>query len=89
MSICPKNKSSKGKRDKRRANWINDCSNIGKVQQMRRINDASQSLQKLRFLQQERNHSAGLMNVWKEARYLTVSGIWFFVCCLYVKNRKK
>jgi len=79
MSICPKNKSSKGRRDKRRANWKMTVP----------INDASQSLQKLRFLQQERNHSAGLMNVWKEARYLTVSGIWFFVCCLYVKNRKK
>ena len=39
MSICPKNKSSKARRDKRRANW--------KMQQMRRTYDATQSLQGL------------------------------------------
>jgi len=49
----------------------NDCSNIGKMQQMRRINDAPQSLQKLRFLQQERNHSAGLIEKEKETGNLT------------------
>ncbi|SFG10679.1 large subunit ribosomal protein L32 [Lachnospiraceae bacterium C7] len=37
MSICPKNKSSKGRRDKRRANWkmkapnLVKCSNCGEL----------------------------------------------------------
>ena len=53
MSICPKNKSSKARRDKRRANWKMSAMNL--VQQVRRPDDASQSLQILRFLQQERN----------------------------------
>ena len=30
MSICPKNKSSKGSRDKRRANWKMSVSNMVK-----------------------------------------------------------
>ena len=41
MSICPKNKSSKARRDKRRAKLEDECSKPGKMQQMRRINDAS------------------------------------------------
>ena len=48
MSICPKNKSSKARRDKRRANW--------KMQQMWRTDDAAQSMQSLRKLQQKGNH---------------------------------
>ena len=44
MSICPKNKSSKARRDKRRAKLENECSESGKMQQMRRPDDASQSL---------------------------------------------
>ena len=50
MSICPKNKSSKARRDKRRANWKMSAPNLGKMQQMRRTDDASQSLQGLRKL---------------------------------------
>ena len=34
MSICPKNKSSKGRRDKRRAELENVCSYFSKMQQM-------------------------------------------------------
>ena len=30
MSICPKNKSSKGRRDKRRANWKMSAPNLVK-----------------------------------------------------------
>ena len=41
MSICPKNKSSKARRDKRRANWKMSAPNLDKMQQVRRINDAS------------------------------------------------
>ena len=51
MSICPKNKTSKARRDKRRANW--------KMEQMWCADDASQSMQSLWFLQQERNRFSG------------------------------
>ncbi len=53
MSICPKNKSSKGRRDKRRAKKSkleNVCSDLSKVQQVRRINDATPCMQELRIL---------------------------------------
>ena len=53
MSICPKNKSSKARRDKRRANWKMSAPNLGKMQQVWRINDASQSMQGLWFIQQK------------------------------------
>ena len=33
MSICPKNKSSKARRDKRRANWKMAAPKPGKMQQ--------------------------------------------------------
>ena len=61
MSICPKNKSSKGRRDKRRANWKMSAPNFSKMQQMWRAYDATQSLQELRIIQQKRNHSSGLI----------------------------
>ena len=48
----------------------NDGSYISEMQQVRRINGASQSLQKLWFLQQERNHSTGLMIARKHLFYL-------------------
>ena len=40
MSICPKNKSSKARRDKRRANWKMSAPEPCKVQQMWRAYDA-------------------------------------------------
>ena len=49
MSICPKNKSSKSRRDKRRAE--NVCTKLGKMQQMWCFNDATQSMQGLWILQ--------------------------------------
>ena len=61
MSICPKNKSSKGRRDKRRANWKMSAPESCKVQQVRRSDDASSCLQVLRILQQERDHRSGLI----------------------------
>ena len=50
MSICPKNKSSKGRRDKRRANWKMSAPTLSKMQQMWRAYDATQSLQELRIM---------------------------------------
>ena len=55
MSICPKNKSSKARRDKRRANWKMSAPNLVKCSKMWRTYDATQSLQSLWILQQERN----------------------------------
>ena len=50
MSICPKNKSSKGRRDKRRANWKMSAPTLVKCSKCGALDDASQSLQGLRFL---------------------------------------
>ena len=53
MSICPKNKSSKARRDSRRANWKMCCSlqTWSKCSKCGALSDASQSLQGLRSLQ--------------------------------------
>jgi len=45
MSICPKNKSSKGRRDKRRANWkmtaptLVKCSKCGKIKKELKLSE--------------------------------------------------
>ena len=44
MSICPKNKSSKGRRNRRRANWKMTAPTLVKMQQMWCSYDASQSM---------------------------------------------
>ena len=49
MSICPKNKSSKARRDEK-SKLENERSEPCKMQQMRRTYDATQSLQGLRKL---------------------------------------
>ena len=49
MSICPKNKSSKARRDKRRANWKMSAPNLVKCSKCGTY-DATQSLQGLRKL---------------------------------------
>ena len=61
MSICPKNKSSKARRDKKKSKLENERTKPGKMQQVWRINDASQSMQGLWFIQQKRNHCSGLI----------------------------
>ena len=45
MSICPKNKTSKARRDKRRANWKMSAPNLVKCSKCGRAYDATQSLQ--------------------------------------------
>ena len=55
MSICPKNKSSKARRDKRRANWKMSAPNLVKCSKMWRINDAAQSPQSLWLYNKKRN----------------------------------
>ena len=47
MSICPKNKSSKARRDKRRANWKMSAPNLVKCSKCGALDDAAQSLQSL------------------------------------------
>ena len=52
MSICPKNKSSKGRRDKRRANWkmsgpnLVKCSKYGELKMPHRVCKACGSYNK-------------------------------------------
>ena len=50
MSICPKNKSSKGRRDKRRANWKMGAMNLIKCSKCGELTAFSQSMQELRYL---------------------------------------
>ncbi len=51
-----------------------------KNKQMRRINDASQSLQGLRQLQQKRNYSAGLIEKRRQTEnHLSKDGSLFFI----------
>ena len=54
MSICPKNKSSSKKRQEK-SKLENERTESGEMQQMWRTYDATQSLQSLWILQQERN----------------------------------
>ena len=51
MSICPKNKSSKARRDKRRANWKMSAPNLVKCSKCGEL---------MMLLQQKRDHSSGL-----------------------------
>ncbi len=59
MSICPKNKSSKGRRDKRRANWKMDlpnlvkCSNCGELIMPHRVCKACGTYNKKQVLEVE------------------------------------
>ena len=68
MSICPKNKSSKARRDSRRANWkmsamnLVKCSKCGALMMPHRVCKAWFS-------------PGGFFRLQQEARY---RGIWFF-----------
>ena len=47
MSICPKNKTSKARRDKRRANWKMTAPNLVKCSKCGELMMSAQSLQEL------------------------------------------
>ena len=59
MSICPKNKSSKGRRDKRRANWkmsaptLVKCSKCGALMMPHRVCKACGSYNKKEIIAQD------------------------------------
>ncbi len=59
MSICPKNKSSKGRRDKRRANWkmsapnLVKCSKCGALMMPHRVCKACGSYNKKEIVKVE------------------------------------
>ena len=61
MSICPKNKSSKARRDKRRANWkmsapnLVKCSKCGALMMPHRVCKACGSYNKKRSLKLKTN----------------------------------
>ena len=68
MSICPKNKSSKGRRDKRRANWkmsaptLVKCSKCGALMMPHRVCKACGSYNKKEIISVEQ-----LKNIAEEA----------------------
>ena len=59
MSICPKNKSSKGRRDKRRANWkmtaptLVKCSKCGELMVPHRVRKNCASYTKKAIIAQD------------------------------------
>ena len=54
MSICPKNKSSKARRDKRRANWkMSACSKCGELMMPHRVCKACGSYNKKEIIAQD------------------------------------
>ena len=54
MSICPKNKSSKARRDKRRANWnLVKCSKCGALMMPHRVCKACGSYNKKEIVKVE------------------------------------
>ena len=66
MSICPKNKSSKARRDKRRANWkmtaptLVKCSKCGELMVPHRVCKTAAATIKKRLLQQLSNEHSSL-----------------------------
>ena len=61
MSICPKNKSSKARRDKRRANWKMSAPNLVKCSKCGELMMPHRVCKDLWLLQQKRNHCNGLI----------------------------
>ena len=60
MSICPKNKSSKARRDKRRANWKMSAPNLVKCSKCGELMMLTEYA-RLVSIQQKRNHCSGLI----------------------------
>ena len=79
MSICPKNKSSKARRDKRRANWkmsapnLVKCSKCGALMMPHRVCKACGSLQ---WTNIHKSESVPMCNAAKGSRH---RGLF---CCL-------
>ena len=61
------------------------CSGISKMQQMRRIDDASQSMQEMRLLQQKRNYCSRLMQ--EKPKPLVNTGVIGFFLFLMLPER--
>ena len=62
MSICPKNKSSKARRDKRRANWKMSAPNLVKCSKCGELMMPHRVCKACGIVQQKRNHCSGLMS---------------------------
>ena len=56
MSICPKNKSSKARRDKRRANWKMSAPNLVKCSKCGELMMPHRVCKSLWLIQQKRNY---------------------------------
>ena len=78
MSICPKNKSSKGRRDKRRANWkmtaptLVKCSKCGALTVPHRVCKACGTYNKKEIIKQEASNSS--INC-------PIDSVGFFIAC--------
>ena len=68
MSICPKNKTSKARRDKRRANWkmsapnLVKCSKCGALMMPHRVCKACGSYNKKEIIKIEINQKNGILH---------------------------
>ena len=78
MSICPKNKSSKARRDKRRANWkmsapnLVKCSKCGELMMPHRVCKACGSYNKKRLLALTNEKQGRKSSIW----WLSFFGFW-------------
>ena len=85
MSICPKNKSSKARRDKRRANWkmsapnLVKCSKCGALMMPHRVCKACGSYNKKKSLQWTNIHKSESVPMCNAAKGLPSPGAF---CCL-------
>ncbi len=77
MSICPKNKSSKARRDKRRANWkmsapnLVKCSKCGALMMPHRVCKACGSYNKKEIISVDYKQKQGLWGVSSKALCFT------------------
>lgn len=85
MSICPKNKSSKARRDKRRANWkmsapnLVKCSKCGALMMPHRVCKACGSYNKKKSLQWTNIHKSESVPMCNAAKGSRHRGLF---CCL-------
>ena len=90
MSICPKNKSSKARRDKRRANWkmsapnLVKCSKCGELMMPHRVCKACGSYNKKEIIKVRRLIFNRLQS---NGRFSRLGCLLF--CCIILWMRKK
>jgi large subunit ribosomal protein L32 len=82
MSICPKNKSSKGRRDKRRANWkmtapnLVKCSKCGELMMPHRVCKACGSYNKKETRPQKTSSKVSRCPMTSADSMIGISAMW-------------